>query len=235
MPTKWAARGLVPWDIDQTLLSFGGLVYETYRTVFRRVHGAEPQVMPDVHGRTDHAITLELLKLHRLPHEDADVTAFLDVLVQVFRTDLPRTGAAALLLPGAKEALHTLGEWPIVQSVVTGNVRAVAELKVRQFGLDAWLDLTVGGYGDRTGRRADLVAAAIGVAQQRYGRTVARRTVVIGDTPYDIEAAVAHGVTAVGVTSGAYAAAQLSEAGADLTLASLHDLAPVLALLAGSA
>jgi phosphoglycolate phosphatase-like HAD superfamily hydrolase len=46
---------------------------------------------------------------------------------------------------------------------------------------------------------------------------------VVGDTPSDIEAAVAHGARSVGVASGQFTELQLAEAGADEVLPDLAD------------
>jgi len=46
-------------------------------------------------------------------------------------------------LPGAREALTALAEQPgVVQTVLTGNSRAVAVIKLHVFGLDRLGDLT---------------------------------------------------------------------------------------------
>ena len=56
-------------------------------------------------------------------------------------------------------------------------------------------------------------------------------TVVIGDTPLDIEAALASGARAVGVATGGYTAGELAAAGAHAVLPDLTDTDAVLAAL----
>ena len=125
----------------------------------------------------------------------------------------------------------------IHQSVLTGNIRSVAEVKLAALGLREWLDLCIGAYGDDHEDRTELVHVARRRAAAVHGRSAAEfggtATVVIGDTPLDIAAALAAGARAVGVATGSYSADDLAMAGADAVLPDLTDTAAVLrALLA---
>jgi len=125
----------------------------------------------------------------------------------------------------------------IHQSVLTGNIRSVAEVKLAALGLREWLDLCIGAYGDDHEDRTELVEVARRRAAAVHGRSAAAfngtATVVIGDTPLDISAALAAGARAVGVATGSHSADDLAMAGADAVLPDLTDTAVVLrALLA---
>ena len=123
----------------------------------------------------------------------------------------------------------------IHQSVLTGNVRSVAEVKLAALGLREWLDLCIGAYGDDHEDRTELVHVARRRAAAVHGRSAAEfggtATVVIGDTPLDISAALAAGARAVGVATGSYSADDLAMAGADAILPDLTDTATVLRAL----
>jgi phosphoglycolate phosphatase-like HAD superfamily hydrolase len=123
----------------------------------------------------------------------------------------------------------------IHQSVLTGNVRSVAEVKLAALGLREWLDLCIGAYGDDHEDRTELVHVARRRAAAVHGRSAAEfggtATVVIGDTPLDISAALAAGARAVGVATGSYSADDLAMAGADAILPDLTDTAAVLRAL----
>jgi len=123
----------------------------------------------------------------------------------------------------------------IYQSVLTGNVRSVAEVKLAALGLREWLDLCIGAYGDDHEDRTELVHVARRRAAAVHGRSAVAfggtATVVIGDTPLDISAALAAGARAVGVATGSHSADDLAMAGADAVLSDLTDTAVVLRAL----
>ena len=54
---------------------------------------------------------------------------------------------------------------------------------------------------------------------------------MVGDTPLDVEAALAAGARVVAVATGSYAAAELAAAGAHVVLPDLTDTAVVLAAI----
>jgi phosphoglycolate phosphatase len=121
------------------------------------------------------------------------------------------------------------------QSVLTGNIRPVAEVKLAALGLQDGLDLCIGAYGDDHELRAELVQVARRRASAVHGRSPSDfdgvSTVVIGDTPLDIEAALVSGARAVGVATGSYSAAELAAAGACAVLPDLTDTDAVLRAL----
>jgi len=122
----------------------------------------------------------------------------------------------------------------VVQSVLTGNVRRMAEMKLGATGLDGHLDLDAGAYGDSHEIRSELVHLARGNAARKYGRSFAGpATVLVGDTPLDVAAAQATGARAVAVATGGTSADKLTEAGADAVLPDLTDTPAVLAAILG--
>jgi len=114
-----------------------------------------------------------------------------------------------------------------VQSLLTGNVRRIAEVKLGPFGLTTHLDLDSGAYGWSHTVRARLVDVARSAAHERHGRRF-DRTVLIGDTPLDVEAALAGGAGVVAVATGGFSAAELERSGAHVTLPDLADTGRVL-------
>jgi phosphoglycolate phosphatase-like HAD superfamily hydrolase len=149
------------------------------------------------------------------------------VLDEVGEIMLLRNGRA---LPGALDALAAFSAEPVVQSLLTGNVRRFAEAKLRAFGLLDHLDLDAGGYGWSHAVRAHLVDIARDAAAVRHGRRFqGRATVLVGDTPLDVEAALATGASVVAVATGWFSTAELSAAGAHVVLPNLTSTADVLA------
>jgi phosphoglycolate phosphatase-like HAD superfamily hydrolase len=124
----------------------------------------------------------------------------------------------------------------VVQSLLTGNIRALAEVKLGALGLTDHLDFAIGAYGDAHEVRSELVGPARRRAALAYGRDFnGEATVLVGDTPLDIEAALVTGARAVGVATGGFSVADLVSAGAHAVLPDLTDTARVLtAIMDGS-
>jgi phosphoglycolate phosphatase len=137
-------------------------------------------------------------------------------------------------LPGAAAAIAALAAAGLRQSVLTGNIRPLAAVKLAAAGLGEHLDLDVGAYGDAYEIRAELVAVARQAARAAYGADfTGPSTVLIGDTPLDVAAALATEARVVGVATGSFTAADLAAAGAHAVLPDLTDASLVLAAVTG--
>jgi phosphoglycolate phosphatase-like HAD superfamily hydrolase len=225
---------LVLWDVDYTLIHSGRAGLVLYETVLADLYGVElPRQLPSMAGRTDSAIALEVLAAAGLdaPHELPRFHRALAERAPEVASIAREHGAA---LPGARQALAALAGYAanglVVQSLLTGNILALARVKLEALGLTDHIDLDVGAYGDVSRVRADLVPVARRKAAARYGSDFGgHATVLIGDTPHDVEAAAVAGARAVGVATGGFSANQLAEAGADAVLPDLADTDRVIA------
>ncbi|MCP2256883.1 Phosphoglycolate phosphatase, HAD superfamily [Streptoalloteichus tenebrarius] len=226
---------LVLWDVDLTLVDGARLGRAWYATALRRLTGLELRHPPTFAGRTERAVTLEVFAAHGLDTGNGLVEAFFAELVAVAAEGAELLAARGRALPGAAAALTALAALPgVTQSVVTGNLRAIARQKLSVFGLDRHIDFAIGGYGDASLDRADLVAAA--TARASAGRAVpygGEAVVVLGDTPADVEGALRNGAVAVGVATGLCAAEDLRAAGAHAVLPDLRDTDAVLDAVLG--
>ena len=223
---------LVLWDVDYTLVNAYGLGTQLYEVVFRELFGRElPAVAPKA-GRTDRAIILDTLALAGVASPGDEVDGFLAALARLVAAGAVRADVRAMAgAAAAIEALHSPG---IRQSVLTGNIRPLAALKLGLAGLGDPLDLDVGAYGDVHEVRAELVPVARLAAGLAYETDFSGcSTVLIGDTPLDVEAALASGARVVGVATGSYSAAELAAAGAHVVLPDLTDPGLVLAAVTG--
>jgi phosphoglycolate phosphatase len=213
---------LVLWDVDGTLVDAAGVGREAMGRAFLRVFGQEPTSWPGMGGRTDRAILLDLLSLNGVAYQEEELETYRAAAEEAFLELLDELAERGRALPGALEALTALNGRPVVQSLLTGNIKRIAEAKMHTFGLLEHLDLDIGGYGWSHPVRAYLVETARAAAAERHGRTYpGRSTVLIGDTPLDVEAALASGASVVGVATGRYTAEALEEAGAHVVLADL--------------
>jgi len=223
---------LVLWDIDHTLVDLAGAGRAWYEAALLAM-GVELHTHPDYGGRTERAITTDALTLHGLEPTEDNIQLLWQHLIresETTRSSLPASGRA---LVGAAEAITELDRCGAVQTLVTGNLPDVAVHKLEPFGLERHLDLEIGGYGTLSTSRPDLVAHAIDAATAKYGPFSSEQVAVIGDTPHDVHAALAHGVVAVAVATGRHDAAELTAAGAHTVLPDLADLDAVRSALLG--
>jgi phosphoglycolate phosphatase len=246
-------RLLVLWDIDYTLVDAGGVGRMLYQTVFQEMFGDQaPQPSP-MSGRTDRAIALEVLTLAGVPEPQQRVDAFHALMGAraADLTDLVRQRGRALA--GAAQAIAALAEFrdgrapaggpardgqepglDVIQSLLTGNIRPLAEVKLGPLGLTSHLDLDAGAYGSAHVDRAQLVPIARRNAARAYGHDFdGAATVLVGDTPLDVGAALATGARAVGVATGDFTLGELAASGAHAVLPDLADTAEVLAAILG--
>lgn len=230
---------LVLWDVDFTLVNAGGVGRHLYEVAYGELFDGDfPGNVTDFGGRTDSAIAFELLTLAGVADPHNQIAVLHARLAQLAPGAADMVRERGTVLPGAAEALAALAgrrcNGQLIQSLLTGNIPALAELKLTTLGLTAHLDLASGAYGDSSRIRSDLVPIARSNAAKRYGHDFAgRATVLVGDTPDDIEAALANGARGVGVATGSFTQAELTAAGAHAVLPDLTDTGRVLDAILG--
>ena len=223
------------WDVDYTLVNAGGLGTRLYEDVFREMFGRELLAVAPKAGRTDRAITLDTLGLAGVDEPRSWVDEFLAVLARRVAIMDGAATAHVRALVGAPAAIAALAGAGLRQSVLTGNIRPLAALKLHAAGLGEHLDLDIGAYGGMHEVRAELVPVARQAASLAYGADFfGASTVLVGDTPLDVAAALAAGARAVGVATGSFSAADLVSAGAHAVLADLTDVVLVQAAVTGA-
>ncbi|MBK1786711.1 haloacid dehalogenase-like hydrolase [Prauserella sp. ASG 168] len=218
------------WDIDLTLIELPGIGGSWYTEALATAAGIDLTEMPKFAGRTELAITSELLTAHGVEPTGALVRHVWRELISASTRSRPTLSEHGRALPGAADALTALAARDgVVQSLVTGNLPEIAEHKLSAFGLHAHLDFEIGGYGSFSAHRPDLVERAVALAEAKHDtRFAPEAVVVVGDTPHDVESALRHGAMAVGVATGWFGGDELRESGAHLVLDDLSDTTAVL-------
>ncbi len=221
MPFEQSDAVLVLWDIDHTLIETRGVGRAAYAAAFEQVTGHRLEQMPHITGRTEPDIYAATAKLHNI--DPPSFSIFAEALSAAYLARQDELFHRGRTLPGAKEALSLIAGTPTIrQSVLTGNTRAVARTKLAVFGLDTYLDLEVGAYGD-DGNRPALVPIAQSRATKNYGAVFNHHnTVLIGDSPADVETARKGGARVIAVAAGGTAASALADA--DVVLDDLTDI-----------
>jgi phosphoglycolate phosphatase-like HAD superfamily hydrolase len=234
---------LILWDIDRTLVACGpparrAIERAAERALAGRVAWADGEAPAvTMSGRTDPAILLDLLE-HGGPLADEDERDdLLDAALRHLENELAEAAGDIRLegrvLPGVADILARVAEVDgVIQTVVTGNIRANAAVKVGVFGLDRWLDLEIGAYGSDHADRNELVPLARARAAAKHGPAWATADAwVIGDTLKDLACARAAGGRCLLVATGQYGVDELSGHGAEAVLPDLSDVDRVVALL----
>ncbi|GAA2370800.1 HAD family hydrolase [Streptomyces cuspidosporus] len=221
------ANLLVLWDIDHTLVDTRGVGRELWAQAFEEVTGQRLREQAKIDGSTEPVILRETLQLHGLRDSRDLFERFARALgtAHVRRAaELRERGHA---LPGASSLLAALtARDGVTQTVVTGNIRPAAEVKLAAFGLDRHLDLTIGAFGEDADGRPELVRTALKRAQAH-----ATQAVLLGDTPSDVRGALEGGVRVIGVATGRTSADELRAAGAATVVEDLSDTTRLLKLL----
>jgi phosphoglycolate phosphatase len=224
----------VLWDVDFTLIDSHGSGFRLYEIALRDMYGLELRALPrapgSFAGRTDTAIALEILTLAGVPDPPSQLRRFQDLLESLAPAHAEDIRLNGRVLPGAAETVALLAAGlrgqPVVQSLLTGNLPELARMKLAALGLTDHLDLSIGGYGDVSAVRADLVDVARSRATARHGGDFSGRlTVLVGDTPDDVKAALDSDASIVAVATGQFGAAELTQAGAHAVLPDLADTA----------
>ena len=214
------------FDIDGTLIESGGAGRDALDLAMQLEFGVTVEEPVDLHGRTDRGIGHELLQRHGLPDTDENWRRlrqrYVGLLPQTLRRRVGR------VLPGVAELLESLGEANAALGLLTGNMRAGAEIKLQHFCLAERLTW-FGGFGDRHASRDRVAADAVEDAESHLGRPVdVERIWIVGDTPRDIQCARAVGANVAAVATGGFDADELSEHGPDMILQSLVTPQPLL-------
>ncbi|MBP5935347.1 HAD family hydrolase [Streptomyces acidiscabies] len=233
-----AAQVLVLWDIDRTLLYVGDIDRQVYRETFAEIVGRPAQRLPARGTGVTMPLAIRSLLLDNdVPEPEVPalvprMVALLPQRLAVHADDLRERG---VLLPGVVDALKAVRAQPnLLPTVLTGNLKPNALLKLEAFGLDEFLDTQIGGYSSDNDHRPALVAVAQERAQAKHGTTIFTRTntVIIGDSLEDVRTGLEGGAAVIAVTSGKATADELAAAGADLVLDSLEDVPRLLEAIA---
>lgn len=218
------------FDIDGTMLSTGGAGQRAMELALVEEFQVDfPFDGILTAGRTDCGIADEIFERFRLNDTPAERTRFersyLDRLSHCLN-ELP--GA---LLPGVVDLLEQLHDHQGFElSLLTGNYAEGAWIKLRHFGIDHFF--SHGGFGDLHARRDDVAGVALQAASAALGRHLnGSESIVLGDTPADIQCARAIKARAIAVATGVYDSSELSRHDPDHLFEDLGDTGRVLDVL----
>jgi phosphoglycolate phosphatase len=221
---------VVLFDIDGTLLLTGGAGQRAMERALAAEFGVtRPTEDIPAAGRTDRAITADLLRFHNI--EDTPDTW--DRFSREYFRQLPLALAEldGRLLPGVEELLSVLdAREDVALGLLTGNFREGAWLKLKHYRIDHYFEF--GAFGDDHHSRDDVAHLAFADSHRHVGLPVAAERVwVIGDTPSDVTCARAIGANVVAVATGMFSYEELERTRPDCLLRDLSDPSPFLSRL----
>jgi phosphoglycolate phosphatase-like HAD superfamily hydrolase len=225
---------LVLWDVDHTLIDNGGVSKETYAAAFEILTGTPATVRARTDGGTDPEIMWDLLQDHGFAPA-AHVGRLHEALTAAMLSKADVLRARGRALAGGAQCIAALkANNGIVQSILSGNIRHNALVKLDSFGLPGDLDSDVGAFGSDGNHRPALVKVAQDRARIKYGQEFGKaNTWLIGDTVRDVRAGIEGGARVLAVATGVDPIETPRAAGADEAVADLHITDAVVAAVTG--
>lgn len=219
-------KTLVLWDIDGTLILSGGAGERALIVALREfgIEGALDGI--DIAGRTDRWIARQVLAKYGLPITPENISRYLAGYLRALPIEL--INPHAHVLPGVRELVSALSaRGDVAQGLLTGNLRAGAEVKLRHH--DLWTPFAFGAFADDGELRNDLGPHAVARACSHHAVDFpADRVWVIGDTPHDIECGKIIGACTLAVATGRYTVDELRTHSPTALYPDLRDTAAVL-------
>jgi phosphoglycolate phosphatase len=223
------AATTVLWDIDGTLLRSGPVAPLAFLDAVAEVTGVRPTAeRRDYGGRLDTEIAEMLLSA-----VGAEMVHVADVLAALRRLVSERVHelrAQTRTFAGVDSLLARLAAAGVRQTVVTGNLAAIARHKLEAGGLIPPIELDLGGFGDSAASRAAVAQVAIDRLSAAGWQPDLGEVWIVGDTPRDLACARAVGVRCALVATGRATVGELAGLGADIVLPDLSDPRPLLEL-----
>ncbi len=221
--SKFSPHTLVLFDIDGTLVDCGKAAGKCFSAAFKEAFGVACPIFAaeEVSGLTDGAILTEVV--HRLNLRADDFERRRAAAFEIYARNLANELRLrpARELPGASRAVAAVRSIPdCTTGLLTGSTEATARIKLEAAGI-SFDQFLCGAYSEDGESREALPLAA----RARFAKLFDREpkvTVLIGDTPRDVKAALATGCEFIGVTTGPYNKDALEQAGARVIL---NDLA----------
>ncbi len=217
---------LVLFDIDGTLIRSSRIGSKVVAHALTDVFGsAGPLGQFNFAGKTDLAIILDLMMAEGL--SESEIRLNLPDVYQQMMTHacrfFPKAGLKAC--PGISELLKQIvNSGKIVLGIQTGNINLTAQLKLQAVAIEP-KQFSIGAYGSDAMVRSDLIPIAWERAKRKTGiKFTGEDTIVIGDTPADIECAKVNGATSVAVATGTYSGSDLAKSEPTYLLENLVDL-----------
>jgi phosphoglycolate phosphatase len=218
---------LILFDIDGTILKYKrALSRELFRDIIKKIFNVEIPYssLPSFAGMTD----LQILK---------DISSNIGIKAEDLHKEMPILWVNLFsefkkicntdnveLLSGAKELINLLANDENLQlGLLTGNFKENAYLKLNIFDLGKYFPF--GAFGNDHENRNELPPIAIKRANEfaNYNKYLKDNTVIVGDSPRDIECARVNSIPVLAVSTGGFTAEELKKYKPDFIFDNLTD------------
>lgn len=226
------------FDVDGTLVRYGSdisrtHIYESFIHAFKEVNGIniKDEELHQYSGTTDMFIIGETLR--KSGFNEAEISKGLPIvlksMIRYVNENIGSRGTAGGMLDGVIETLDQLSRNnDYILGLVTGGLKEIVRMKLEALGI--WRYFKIGGFGDSSKARTDIIDLAIAEAiEKKLVKNIDKKQVyMIGDTKNDIMSAKERGVVSVAVATGPYTKADLEIYKPDYLLSSLPELIQIL-------
>ncbi len=200
------------FDLDGTLIDHFAAIHRSYSHTLPQLGLAAPtllQVRNAVGGGLESAL-LNFIKPEQVPGA-----------VKIYRAYWERTMLDDVeALPGALALLADLHARGAQLAVFTNKLGTSSRLICDHLGFSPYLSLTLGAQ-DTAWLKPDLAFTTHALTQLRADPA---KTLLVGDSPFDVQAAINAGFPCWAVTTGTHTAEQLQAAGAARIFSNLTDV-----------
>ncbi len=231
-----ARKKLILFDVDDLLIKEKGMeiLLGRWDYALNRVFGVPPALYRSktvFQGLTDGLILLDLGRVNRISRKDIVknssrlfrlIAEF--VRLHVKESELETNPGVRALLPALKKKGYVLG-------LLTGNLPAVAKMKLKKVGIGKFF--SVGAYGDSFKPRSTYVSRALKSTNSKFCLQLRKTDAVyFGDAPNDVIAGKGAGVRMIAVATGRFSVKTLKSYKPYKVLKDLSDKKEVLKLIA---
>jgi len=200
----------------------------TLNRIIREVAGESPSLSyRDVAGYTDPGIVKNALE--KIGFQDGDLEALTNQILGKYILEIDsifNSSKEPFVYPDGERLLEIVTGQGQAVGLMTGNLEAVAWIKLRRFALDRFFSFGV--FGEDVNSRMEMPLVAVKRAFEYYSREYgAKQVIIVGDTARDANAASQWGARSVIVCRKPEYRDEIVTAGATWVVSSLDEFVPI--------